>query len=153
MRQFKFGLAAVGFGISLALAGCGIGMMSDVELMRAVVDDGRVETAVHRQAAVAAATLPEMQIEMIRHARVTAGMMNDLADGMDGMATHCQGSGMGEMRAMHGDLDGEMARHAAAMASLADLGASRAEVERHAEAANVMMGAMDDAMERMTCGM
>ncbi len=151
MRLLKLGFAAVGF--AFALAGCGIGMMSDVEQMRTIVDDARVEGATHRAAALAIETMPEMQLEMTRHARVTTGMMSDLAAGMDGMAAHCRGSGMGEMRAMHGDLDGEMAEHAAAMASQADMAAAHAEVERHVEATNAMMETMEGAMGRMTCSM
>ena len=55
------------------------------------------------------------------------------------------------MRAMHGELDGEMVQHASTVDAIDDLDAAVVETERHASTMMTTMEGMDGAMERMRC--
>lgn len=67
------------------------------------------------------------------------------------MISHCGGAGLDDMRAMHGELDGEMVQHASTVDAIDDLDAAVVETERHASTMMTTMEGMDGAMERMRC--
>lgn len=143
--MWKAGLLLVlGFG------GCHASM-DDMSSMRGYVEDTRRETTRHLDAARAALTTKDMRDEMDRHRDGMTPMMADIDMAMDGMVGHCGGDGVGEMRTMHGELDGEMAQHLAAMNASLEVSAALAEVERHAATMMTMMDGMDGAMSRMSC--
>lgn len=132
------------------LVACHSGM-DDMNNMRSYVADTRRETNRHLDAAQAAPSMDDMRGEMDHHRNGMTPMMADIEMTMDSMAMHCDGLGLGEMQAMHGELDGEMTRHLSAMEATADLGVAVGEVERHAATMFTMMDGMDGAMGHMTC--
>lgn len=132
----------------LAVAACHAGM-HDTSLMRDYLEDARLETARHQEAARGASTMQHMRDEMDRHRRGMAPMMDGMDIAMDGMASHCDG--LGEMREMHGGMEAEMAGHLATMEASSELAAAMAEVERHAAAMTSMMDGMNGAMGHMRC--
>ena len=133
----------------LALSACHAAM-DDMNAMRGYVEDTRRETTRHLEAARAAVTLQDMRDEMDRHRDGMTPMMADIDLTMDSMTSHCGGDGVGEMRTMHGELDGEMAQHLSAMEAV-ELSAQLVEVERHAATMMTMMDGMDGAMAGMSC--
>ena len=134
----------------LALSACHASM-DEMGDMRGYVDDTRRETIRHLEAARTAITTQDMRAEMERHRNGMTPMMVDIDMSMDAMADHCGGDGAGDMRALYGALDGEMAQHLSAMDASLVMSAALAEVERHAAAMMTMMDDMDGAMTRMTC--
>lgn len=136
---------------AIGLGACHPAMMTDIEAMRGYIDDTRRETNRHLDAARAAGTLDEMRAEMARHREDMVPMMFDLDATMDGMTSHCDGAGLDDMRAMHGELDGEMAQHRSAVNTIDDLDAAVVETERHAGSMMAAMEGMDGAMEQMRC--
>ena len=145
MKTAIFMLAA-----ALGAAGCGGSMMSDRDWIRSMVDDARQENDAHRVAIDAAGSLAQVRDEMDRHEATMDDMMGTMGTGMDGM-THCTGSGMQYLRAMHGDMNGEMDQHGALMDQSTDLDTASAEVTRHAGAMDEMVDGMDVASDRMGC--
>lgn len=142
----KFMLVPLLFG----LVACHPGM-DDMNNMRGSVGDARRETNRHLDAAQAVSSMDDMRREMDQHRNGMTPMMADIEMTMDSMGTHCDGLGLGEMRAMHGELDGEMTRHLSTMAATADIGVAVSEVERHAASMFTMMDGMDSAMGHMSC--
>ncbi len=136
---------------AISLGACHSAMMNDVDAMRGYVDDTRRETTRHLDATRSTQTMADLWDEMILHADGMRPMMFDMDATMDGMISHCDGGDLDDMRAMHGELDGEMAQHATAVDAIVDLDAAVAETERHAGAMMVTMDGMDGAMERMRC--
>ena len=137
--------------MSIGLGACHPAMMNDLEAMRGYIDDTRRETNRHLDAARAARTMEEMRAEMNRHRDGMTPMMIDIDTTMDGMTSHCDGAGLDDMRAMHGELDGEMAQHASAIDAITDPAAAVVETERHASTMMATMDGMDGAMEQMRC--
>ena len=137
--------------MTIGLGACHSSMMNDVEAMRGYLDDARRETNRHLDAARSAGTMQDLRGEMDRHRDGMAPMMVDIDATMDGMMSHCDGTGLDDMRAMHGELDGEMAQHASAIDAILDLDGAVAEVDRHASTMMMTMEGMDGAMERMRC--
>lgn len=135
----------------LGLAACHSGMMNDEQAMRGHLEETRRETTLHLTAARTVTTMPGMRDEMTRHRDGMVPMMNDIDSTMESMGSHCDGSGMGDMRAMYGDLDSEMVLHAASIDAIDALPAATTEVERHADAMFEMMDGMGGAMARMQC--
>lgn len=135
------------FGISA----CHSAMMNDEEAMRGYLEDTRRETTHHLTAVRTVTTMPGMRDEMTRHRDGMGPMMIDIDTTMGSMGSHCDGSGMDDMRAMHGGLDSEMLQHAASMDAIDVLPEATTEVERHAEAMLAMMDGMGGAMGRMRC--
>ena len=136
--------------VCAALIGCH-SSMDDMNSMRSYIDDTRRETNRHLDAARAATTMEHMRDEMDKHRSGMTPMMADMDVTMDSMTTHCDGLGLGEMRAMHGELDGEMTQHLSTMDASSELAAARAEVERHAASMMSMMDGMDGAIGKMQC--
>jgi len=134
----------------LGLSACHAAM-DDMNSMRGYVDDTRRETTRHLESARAAITLQDMRDEMDRHRDGMTPMMGDIDMTMDSMRSHCGGDGFGEMRTMHGELDGELTQHLSAMEATTELSAKLVEVERHAATIMTMMDGMDGAMTRMSC--
>lgn len=132
------------------LVACHSGM-DDMNNMRSYIADTRRETNRHLDAARAAPTMDDMRAEMDQHRSGMTPMMADIDMTMDSMTSHCDGLGLGEMRAMHGELDGEMTQHLSTMDASTEIGAATVEVERHAAAMLSMMDGMDGAMGHMTC--
>ncbi len=137
--------------LAIGLGACHSTMMNDVEAMRGYLDDTRRETNRHLDAARSARTMQDLRGEMDRHRDGMTPMMFDIDATMDGMTSHCDGTGLDDMRAMHGELDGEMAQHASVIDAILDLDGAVAEVERHASTMMMTMEGMDGAMERMRC--
>lgn len=125
--------------------------MDDMNSMRGYIADTRSETSRHLEAARAATTMQHMREELDTHRSGMMPMMMDMDVTMGGMSSHCDGSGLGEMRAMHGDLADEMAQHFATMTASTELATALAEVERHASSMLSMMDGMDGAMGNMHC--
>jgi hypothetical protein len=125
--------------------------MDDMSSMRGYIDDTRRETIRHLDAARAVTTMEHMRAEMDRHRNETMPMMADMDSTMDSMTTHCDGLGLDEMRAMHGDFEGEMTNHQSTIEANTDLAAAQAEVERHGVTMLAMMDGMEGAMESMHC--
>lgn len=136
--------------LCVALTGCH-SSMDDMGSMRSYVDDTRRETNRHVEAARAATTMQHMREEMAVHRMGMMPMMMDMDGTMESMMGHCDGSGLGDMRAMHGQLADEMTHHLAIMDASIELGAARAEVEHHAATMQSMMDGMDGAMGHMSC--
>lgn len=136
---------------TLIALGCDTTMSESMNDMRSSLDRARQETAIHDESAAFALDIPSLQAEMDRHAEAMIGMMGDLDEQMDRIARRCFGTGLGGMRARHGQLDGEVAHHGAIMPTLADLSAARAEVARHSATMSSIYDAMDRAMEDMSC--
>lgn len=137
--------------IAIGLGACHSAMMNDTEAMRGYIEDTRRETNRHLDAARAARTMEDMRAEMNRHRDGMTPMMSDIDMAMEGMARHCGGDGLDDMRAMHGDLDGEMAQHASAIDAITNPAAGVVETERHATTMMATMEGMDGAMEQMRC--
>ena len=135
----------------LGLSACHSAMMNDEESMRVYLEDTRRETTHHLTAVRSVSTMPGMRDEMTRHRDGMGPMMIDIDTTMESMASHCDGSGMDDMRAMHGDLDSEVLQHGTTMDGIDALPAATTEVERHADAMFVMMDGMSGAMGRMHC--
>ena len=144
--MWKITLAA-----AISLGACHSAMMNDVDAMRGYVDDTRRETNRHLDATRSTQTMADLWDEMILHADVMRPMMFDMDATMDGMISHCDGGGLDDMRAMHGELDGEMAQHLAMMDASLELPTALGEVERHAATMMTMMDGMNGAMTRMSC--
>lgn len=125
--------------------------MDDMNSMRGYIADTRRETTRHLEAARTASTMQHMRDELDTHRSGMTPMMVDMDVTMDGMTSHCDGSGLGEMRAMHGDLEDEMTQHFATMTASTELATALAEVERHASSTLSMMDGMDGAMGNMRC--
>jgi hypothetical protein len=142
--MWKLALLLVAFGACHAA-------MDDMNSMRGYIDDTRRETTRHLDAARAALTMQDMRSEMAQHRDGMTPMMGDIDVTMDSMMSHCDGGGLGDMRAMHGELDGEMAQHLAMMDASLELPAAQAEVERHGATMMTMMDGMNGAMTRMSC--
>jgi hypothetical protein len=134
----------------IAVMGCH-SAMDDMNSMRAYIDDTRRETTQHLEAARAASTMQHMRDEMTRHRDGMKMMMVDMDVALESMTSHCDELGLGEMRAMHGELDGEMMQHVAAMDTSVDLAAAMDEVERHAVATMSMADGMGTAMGSVHC--
>ena len=126
-------------------------MMNDEEAMLGYLEDTRRETTHHLTAVRTVTTMPGMRDEMTRHRDGMGPMMIDIDTTMESMGSHCDGSGMDDLRAMHGDLDSEMLQHGATMDGIDALPAATTEVERHADAMFEMMDGMSGAMGRMRC--
>ena len=135
----------------LGLAACQSTMMNDEEAMRGHLEDARLETTRHLGAARVATTMPALRDEMTLHRDGMAPMMSDIGATMEGMRSHCDGSGLADMDTMHGELDSEMVQHASAMTAIDTLPAATTEVERHADVMFTMMDGMGGAMGRMEC--
>ncbi len=99
----------------------------------------------------AARTMEDMRAEMNRHRDGMTPMMSAIDMAMEGMASHCGGDGLDDMRAMHGNLDGEMALHGSAIDAITDPAAGVVETERHATTMMATMEGMDGAMQQMRC--
>jgi hypothetical protein len=136
-------LAAVLFGCHAS--------MDHMSSMRGYIEDTRHETNRHLGAAQAATTMQDMRDEMDIHRTGMTPMMSDMGMTIDSMMTLCHGRGLGEIRAMHGELDVEMTQHHSTMDASVELTAAQAEVERHAASMLVMMAGMDGAMGNMKC--
>lgn len=134
--------------LAVGLGACHSSMMN-VDEMRGYVDDTRRETNRHLHAIRISSTLDGVDTEMSRHRDDMRAMMLGLDATMADMRSHCAGGGLDEMRAMHGDLDGEMAQHLSAMNAIADLHVAVVETERHAGAMMATMDGMEGAMEGM----
>lgn len=134
----------------LALGACH-SSMGDMSSMRGYVEDTRRETTRHVDAARVAVSMDAMRAELEHHRTAMLPMMADMDEAMEGMASHCDGLGLGEMRAMHDELDAEVMQHLATMTVASDLAPAMAEVERHASAVMSMMEGMNGAMGHMTC--
>ena len=139
------------FAMMLGLAACQSTMMNDEESMRGLLEDARLETTRHLAATRAVTTMLDLRDEMTRHRDGMAPMMSDIDTTMEGMRSHCDGAGLGDMHATHGEVDSEMLDHAAAMTAIDTLPAATTEVERHAAAMFTMMDDMGGAMGRMEC--
>lgn len=133
-----------------ALIGCH-SSMDDMSSMRNYIEDTRRETDRHLGVARAATTMQHMRDEMDMHRSGMTPMMADMGMTIDSMTMHCDGLGLGEMRAMHGELDGEMTEHLSTMDASTELQTAKAEVERHAASMLAMMDGMDGAMGNMQC--
>jgi hypothetical protein len=133
-----------------ALIGCH-SSMDDMNSMRSSIDDTRRETIRHLDTARAATTMQDVRDEMDVHRNGMTPMMADMDVTMDSMTTHCDGLGLGEMRAMHGELEGEMTQHLSMTEASAELATAQGEVERHAATMLAMMDGMDGAMGNMHC--
>lgn len=123
--------------------------MDDMSSMRSLIEDTRSETSRHLAAARGTSSMPDLLAEHDRHRDRLTPMMVDIDIAMENMTSHCDG--LGEMRAMHGELDGEMAQHMATMQASAELPVAVAEVERHAATMMSMMDAMHGTMRNMNC--
>ena len=132
-------------------ASCHGAMMNDLDAMRGYVEDTRLETTRHLQAARAATTMTDIRVEMASHADGMGSMVADIDVTMADMTSHCGGAGMDDMRGMHADLDLEIGQHGATMNAVGDLPAAMTEIERHAAAMMTMMDGMSTAMTRMSC--
>ena len=141
----------INLAMAIGLGACHPAMMNDLEAMRGYIDDTRRETSRHLDAARAALTMEDMRAEMTRHRDDMTPMMFDIDTTMDGMISHCDDAGLDDMRAMHGELDGEMTQHASTVDAIDDLEAAVVETERHASTMMTTMEGMDGAMERMHC--
>jgi hypothetical protein len=133
------------------LIGCHSSMDDDMNSMRSHIDDTRRETIGHLDVTRTATTMEHMRAEMDRHRNQMAPTMADMDSTMESMTTHCDGLGLGKMRAMHGELESEVTQHFSAIEANAELAAVKAEVERHGEAMLAMMDGMDGAMGNMHC--
>lgn len=133
------------------IGACDTVMSNTMDRMRSLIDEARVESSAHVEVAVGANDLAALQTEMLRHASAMDPVMGALDEQMDRMARRCYGQGFGGMRAKHGELDGELAHHRAEMSTVVDLGTARLEVVRHGEAVGSIYGAMETALDEMTC--
>ncbi len=111
---------------ALGTAGCGGSMMSDPDEMRSMIDDARQENVTHVTTTDAADSLAQVRDEMNRHEGAMGDMMDMMDSEMDGMS-HCNGSGMQDLRDMHDGMLGEMDQHGTAMDQAVDLDAATAE--------------------------
>lgn len=125
--------------------------MDDTSSMRSSIDDTRVETTRHLEAARGATTIQQMRDEMTNHRDGMTPMMSDMDMMIGSMMSHCSGLGLGTMRGMHDALDGEMTRHLSRMDATVALAPAMAEVERHYSGMMSTMDRMDSAMSHMTC--
>lgn len=125
--------------------------MDDMDSMRSYIEDTRRETNRHLQAARAATTMQDMRDEIDVHRDGMRPMMSDMGMTIDGMRMHCDGGGLGDMRAMHGEIDGELTQHLAIIDASSELVIAQAEVEQHAASMLVMMDGIDGAMANMQC--
>lgn len=139
------------FAMVIGLASCHPAMMNDEEGMRAYLNDARRETVRHAEATRAATTISDVRAEVSRHRDGMTPMMLDIDSAAEGMVSHCDGTGVADMSAMHGELDDELARHLGAMATIEDLAAVTAEVDRHEGTALSIVDDMGGAMGRMRC--
>ncbi len=146
MRRILMALAAFTLG---AAAGCGHDMMGD-EQMRTQLDLGREELIRHHQAVLAAPTLDEIQIDVARHERSMADMMDHMGDAMDHMS-HCSGGDMMAMHAGMGDMDAEMTAHHANMAGAQTVEDARALCDEHVADMGAMMDSVEAGMPGMDC--
>jgi hypothetical protein len=133
-----------------ALIGCH-SSMDDMSSMRSYIDETRAETHRHRDAVRAATTMPHVHDEMAVHRNGMLPVMADMSSTMRSMNMHCDGLGLDEMRAMHGELEGEMTRHLSTMEARTELAMAQTEVERHAGTMLAVMDGMRGAMGSMHC--
>ena len=82
------------FAMMLGLAACQSTMMNDEEAMRGQLEDARLETTRHLAAARTATTMTDVRDEMTLHRDGMAPMMSDIDATMEGMRSHCDGSGL-----------------------------------------------------------
>lgn len=136
--------------LALGAGACSSSMMSEAD-MRSMIADVRAENDEHQAAAAAATTLDGMHAESARHGGVMSEMMSDMSAMMNEMSSHCTGAGMEAMHGMHGDMTGEMSRHATAMDGAAELAGAKAEVGRHGQTMAGMLDDMDGASGDMGC--
>jgi hypothetical protein len=136
--------------LALAIGGCH-SAISDMASMQVYVDDTRRETARYVRSAHAALAIDDLRDELEHHRRAMSPIMGDMDDAMSSMASRCDGLGVSQMRAMHGELEHEMTHHPATMGAFSDLGPAVAEVDRHGWATMSMMDDMDEAMDHMAC--
>ncbi len=125
--------------------------MDDMDSMRSYIEDTRRETNRHLRAARGATTMQHMRDEIDVHRNDMQPMMSDMVMTIDSMRMHCDGGGLGDMRAMHGEIDGELTQHLEIMDASSELVMAKAEVEQHAASMLVLMDGMDGAMANMQC--
>ncbi len=125
------------------------GGMDDSGAMRGFISETRSEAQQHLAFARAATTVQDLRVDADRYREAITPMMANMDAMMDGMGSHCGGSG--DMREMHAGLDTEMAQHMATMHAATQLSPARAEVERHAVATMSTMDRMDGMMGPMSC--
>lgn len=121
----------------------------DMDVMRAAVDDLRLEVNRHAEAARAAPTMQYMREELTRHRYEVMPAMGDMDETMSSMRTRCQG--LDDLHAMHGELHVEITRHLASMGPMMELPAAQLEVEAYALVMRSTMNDMDDSMHGMHC--
>lgn len=133
------------------LGGCDMRMSEEMAQMQSELDRLRDETATHAAAIDGANDLPSVAREMVRHDGETLPIMEDLDETIDHMSRHCYDQDLGGMRARHGELDGELAHHDAAMGGATDLDAARREVVRDGMTVTSISDGMETAMQAMSC--
>lgn len=137
--------------LAFVLGGCDMRMSEEMGQMQSELDRLGDETTTHAAAIDGANDLPSVEREMVRHDGETGPIVEDLDETIDHMSRHCYDQDLGGMRARHGELDGELAHHDAAMSGATDLDVARREVDRHGRAVTSISDGMETAMQAMSC--
>lgn len=133
--------------VAAATGACG-GMMLGTDAMRGSVSDAIEEDQTHLATARAAATLPDLLVEVDRHAARMDGIMVDMQSHMDGMHG-C--SGIQSMMGLRNNMQAEMSSHVTTMHAMTTLVDARGEVEHHAGTMQTMMDDMGSMLDGMHC--
>lgn len=140
-------LTSLMFVLAATTGGCST-MMLGTDAMRGSVSDAVEEDQTHLAGARAAATMPDMLVEVDRHETRMNGIMGDMADHMSSMHG-C--SGIGSMMGLRDDMKTEMATHDAAMRGMTNITDARGEVEHHVGTMTTMMDTMGSMLDGMHC--
>ena len=135
------------FIVAATTGGCST-MMLGTDAMRGSVSDAVEEDQTHLAAARAAATMPEMFVEVDRHEARMNAIMGDMTDHMSSMHG-C--SGIDSMMGLRDDMKAEMAAHDAAMRGMTNVTNARGEVEHHVGTMTTMMDDMGSMLDGMHC--
>ena len=133
--------------LAATLGGCGT-MMLGTDAMRGSVSDAVEEDQTHLTAARAAATMPDMLVEVDRHEGRMNMIMGDMTDHMSSMHG-C--SGLQSMMGLRNDMAVEMQAHDATMRGMSNVVDARTEVEHHVGTMHTMMDDMSNMLDGMHC--
>ena len=115
------------------------------------IDDVRLEINRHAEASQAAPTIEYMRQELTRHRYEMMPILDDVDHTMSSMSSHCDGTGLTDMLAMHDAMHDELGRHLTSMDKGMELPAAKMEVERYAAAMRFTMDGMFGSMGSMNC--
>lgn len=137
------------------LSACGVDHMGnhDASAIADSVQSMRVEVGRHRDAITGAVSLTDVPPETERHDRAVADITHIMNTTMDGMMSHCSGSGMGMMHDRIGSIGSEMQSDREAMLNAQTLADARAECTAHSHRMSGMLDDMQGALGSFGCAM